>query len=162
MLYIRNMKGGSASGYGWITDLFMRRVYVHVWVLLNFGRTEKMWAVCGGKINILPTFHQYTKHKEPTYCPTPHLLNGVNVERMLIVSRWSTLWWARCGEVFEEVLIIISYYDLSFLIHLAYVQGPKSGLQSKFNKHPGRRVKELQKGISPNHVRAIFSASVKG
>ena len=24
-------------------------------VLFNFGRTEKLWASCGGKINILPT-----------------------------------------------------------------------------------------------------------
>ena len=53
-------------------------------VLLNFGRTEKMWAVCGGKTNILPTSFQHTIHKEPIFSPTPHLLGGVNVERLLI------------------------------------------------------------------------------
>ena len=67
-------------------------------VLLNFGRTEKMWAVCGGKINILPTSYQYTIHNEPMFCPGPHLLGGVNVEITLIVSQWLIYEWARCGE----------------------------------------------------------------
>ena len=71
-------------------------------MLLNFGRTEKMWAVCGGKTNILPTSFQHTIHKEPTFGPAPHLLGGVNVERMLIESEWLIYEWARCGEFFED------------------------------------------------------------
>ena len=31
-------------------------------VLFNFGRTEKMWAVCGEKTHILPTAYQYFVH----------------------------------------------------------------------------------------------------
>ena len=57
-------------------------------VLLNFGRTEKMWALCGGKTNILPISYQYTIHKEPMFCQAPQLLGGVNVEKMLIVLQW--------------------------------------------------------------------------
>ena len=71
-------------------------------VLLNFGRTEKMLAVCGGKTNILPTSFQHTIHKEPMFSPAPHLLGGVNVERMLIESEWLINEWARCGGVFED------------------------------------------------------------
>ena len=69
-------------------------------VLLNFGRTEKMWAVCGGKTNILPTSFQHTIHKEPMFSPAPHLLGGVTVETKLIESEWLILEWARCGELF--------------------------------------------------------------
>ena len=53
-------------------------------VLLNFGRTEKIWAVCGGKTNILPTSYQYTIHQKPMFCLAPHLLGRENVERTLI------------------------------------------------------------------------------
>ena len=73
-------------------------------VLLNFGRTEKMWAVCGGKTNILPTSFQHTIHKEPMFSPAPHLLGGVNVERMLIESEWLIYEWARCGEFLRTPL----------------------------------------------------------
>ena len=31
-------------------------------VLFNFGRTEKMWTVCGEKTHILPTAYQYFVH----------------------------------------------------------------------------------------------------
>ena len=57
-----------------------------------------MWALCGGKTNILSTSYQYTIHKEPMFCPAPHLLGGVNVEKTLIVSKWLIYEWARCGE----------------------------------------------------------------
>ena len=73
-------------------------------VLLNFGRTEKMLAVCGGKTNILPTSFQRTIHKEPMFSPAPHLLGGVNVERMLIESEWLIYEWARCGEFLRTPL----------------------------------------------------------
>ena len=82
-----------------------------MWVLFNLCRTEEMWAICGGKINILPTSYQYLIHKQSIYYPFPlpshncpafsppqtHLLptcqyfllkfptlSGDNVERMLI------------------------------------------------------------------------------
>ena len=52
-------------------------------VLVNFGRTVKMWVLCGCKINILPTSCQYIVQKDPIYYPVPHFLNGVIVETML-------------------------------------------------------------------------------
>ena len=73
-------------------------------VLLNFGRTEKMLAVCGGKTNILPTSFQHTIHKEPMFSPAPHLLGGVNVERMFFESEWLILEWARCGKFLRTPL----------------------------------------------------------
>ena len=63
-----------------------------------------MWALCGGKTNILPTSYQYTIHKEPMFCPAPQLLGGVNVERMLIESEWLIYEWARCGEFLRTPL----------------------------------------------------------
>ena len=71
-------------------------------VLLNFGRTDEMWAVCGSKTNILPTCFQHIIHKEPMFSPAPHLLGGVNIERMLVESEWLIIEWARCGEFFED------------------------------------------------------------
>ena len=36
------------------------------------------------------------------FSPAPHLLVGVNVERMLIESEWLIFEWAICGEFFED------------------------------------------------------------
>ena len=46
-------------------------------VLFNFGRIENMWAVCGEKTHILPTTHQYSVHKQPTYYQRPLSLHIV-------------------------------------------------------------------------------------
>ena len=89
-------------------------------MLFNNGRTEKMWALCGDKINIIPTSCQYFIHKQPTYYPPPHFLNGDNDVKMLriccasnqpqsqLLNSGYNVGRLLCGDFLERVLIWVT------------------------------------------------------